>query len=305
MSTLRPSFLKHFRSILGIKLGRLRQGSKYYKLKQELPAIRLENFPCISIVTPSYNHGKFITQTVQSVLSQNYPNLDYIIQDNCSTDNTISALSTMSTSKYRLFVEKDKGQADAINKGFARSTGEIMSFLNSDDILLPGALEQIALIFQENPNIDAIYGNRILIDSQDKIVGRWVLPYHDGVLLRHIDYVPQETLFWRRSLWERCGCNLNEKLNFALDWELLLRFLEANAQFFHLPQFLGAFRIHPDQKTNSEILTNGVREMKWLRRQYAPHPISTLWMPARHFIFLIKHISADRKLSSSLEEISA
>lgn len=302
MANLRPSFTKNLRSILHIKLGSLQQGTKYYKLTPP-PTIRLEKFPRISIITPSYNHGNFITQTVRSVLSQNYPNLDYIIQDNCSTDNTINNLKKMNTSEYKLFVEKDRGQADALNKGFARSTGEIMGFLNSDDILLPGALAQIAMIFQENPHIDAIYGNRILIDSQDNIVGRWVLPYHDGELLRHIDYVPQETLFWRRSLWERCGCSLNEKLDFALDWELLLRFLEANARFFHVPQFLGAFRIHPKQKTNSEILTNGVREMKWLRRRYAPNPISKIWMPARHFIFLLKHINADRKFSSSLEAI--
>lgn len=291
------------RNLLGIKLGVLAQGNQRFQLT-ELLTTRCDaetNLPRISVVTPSFNQGRFIVSTIRSVLSQDYSNLEYIVQDNQSTDGTLEVLRSEQSSNFQYFVEKDSGQADAINRGFSRCSGDIMAFLNSDDILLPGTLKYVARLFQENPEIDAVYGNRVLIDTEDNIVGRWVLPGHDGELIRHIDYIPQETLFWRRDLWERSGARLDDKLAFALDWDLLLRFLDCGARFSHIPHFLGGFRIHQDQKTTSEYGSTGVREMKRLRSRYAPKPLTRAQMPFRHFIFLLKHIREDKRLSTFLK----
>ncbi|WP_236171118.1 glycosyltransferase family 2 protein [Pseudomonas pseudonitroreducens] len=291
------------RILLGIKLGVLEQGNQRFQLTEtlELPSSAGKVLPRISIVTPSFNQGRFIASTIGSVLSQGYSNLEYIVQDNQSTDGTFDVLVAEKSSDFQYFVEKDSGQADAINRGFSRCSGEILAFLNSDDILLPGTLAYVARLFQENPEIDAVYGNRVLIDTDDNIVGRWVLPGHDGELMRHIDYIPQETLFWRRDLWERCGARLDDKLAFALDWDLLLRFLDCGARFSHVPHFLGGFRIHQDQKTSSEYGSNGVREMKRIRSRHAPKLLSRALMPFRHFIFLLKHIREDKRLSTFLK----
>jgi glycosyltransferase involved in cell wall biosynthesis len=291
------------RSLLGIKLGVLQQGTQRFRLSETLsnPTDTSRPVPRISIVTPSYNQGRFIASTISSVLSQGYANLEYVVQDNQSTDNTLEILESERSSDFSFYVEKDSGQADAINRGFSRTSGEIMAFLNSDDILMPGTLEYVSRLFLDNPEIDAIYGNRLLIDTEDNIVGRWVLPGHDGELMRHIDYVPQETLFWRRELWERSGSRLDDKLAFALDWDLLLRFLDCGARFTHVPHFLGGFRIHQDQKTSSEYGSHGVCEMRLIRGRHAPKLLSRARMPFRHLIFLFKHIKEDKRLSAFLE----
>lgn len=302
------SFGSFVRSTLGIKLGVLQQGSARFRLTQPVlgnrEPLKLGTLPNISLVTPSYNQGCFIGQTIESVVSQQYLNLEYIVQDNQSDDETLSILESVTAPNFTFHVERDAGQADAINKGFARCKGEIMGFLNSDDILLPGALVQVARIFQENPQIDVVYGNRVLIDTQGSVIGRWVLPCHDGELLRYIDYIPQETLFWRRSLWDRVGGRLDETLAFALDWELLLRFVDSGARFAHIPHFLGGFRIHQEQKTTSSYESNGAQEMRMLRGKFAPNTLLRTMMPFRHLLFLFKHVYADRRFSSSLKVVS-
>lgn len=303
-----PSFGTRVRCTLGIKLGVIQYSSTKYRLIQEVPDeehLKQGASPRISLVTPSFNQGRFIRQTIQSVLSQHYSNLEYVVQDNQSDDETLNILKSVEAPNFSFHVEKDAGQADAINKGFARCTGEIMGFLNSDDILLPGALAQIARVFQENPQIDVVYGNRVLIDTLDNIVGQWVLPYHDGELLRHIDYIPQETLFWRRGLWARVGGQLDDEMTFALDWDLLLRFLDTGARFAHMPRFLGGFRIHEEQKTSNAYRFNGVHEMRKLRDMHAPNLVWRTLMPFRHFLFLCRHVHADRRVSSLLKVASS
>jgi len=142
-----------------------------------------------------------------------------------------------------------------------------MAWLNSDDLLLPGSLATVARYFVEHPEVDAIYGHRIIIDEDGDEVGRWVLPPHEDEVLRWADYVPQETLFWRRSLWERAGGRIDDGLRFAIDWDLLLRFLEAGATIVRLPRFLGCFRVHDDSKTVSGLYEQGEAEMALLRER--------------------------------------
>jgi GT2 family glycosyltransferase len=208
--------------------------------------------PLISIVTPSYEQGCYLGRTIYSVINQHYPRLEYVVQDGGSTDETREVLERFSGSLSRWASEPDDGQADAINRGFADTSGEIMAYLNSDDLLLPGSLAYVARYFAEHSDVDAIYGHRILIDEHDRQIGAWVLPRHDDETLTVADYIPQETLFWRRELWERAGGQIDTSFKFAIDWDLLLRFREVGARIVRLPRFLGAFRVHAEQKTSRQ-----------------------------------------------------
>ena len=223
------------------------------------------NGPTISIVTPSYNQAQFLERTIESVLTQGYERLEYFVQDGASNDGSADVLRRYD-GRLGWVTEPDDGQADAINRGFARSGGEIMAWLNSDDMLLPGTLRYVGRFFAENPEVDVIYGHRVLIDQDDGEIGRWVVPPHDGETLRWVDTVPQETMFWRRRLWERVG-GVDASFQFAMDWDLILRFLEADATFVRVPRFLGAFRVHQDQKTLSRAADLGRPEIRKLRER--------------------------------------
>jgi glycosyltransferase involved in cell wall biosynthesis len=208
--------------------------------------------PTISIVTPSYEQGSYLERTIYSVVNQNYPKLEYVVQDGGSSDETEAVIRHFERSLSHWASEPDEGQADAINRGFVHTSGEIMAYLNSDDLLLPGSLAYVARYFAEHPEVDAVYGHRVLIDEHDRQIGVWVMPPHDDATLSYADYVPQETLFWRRSLWERAGGQIDPSLKFAVDWDLLLRFRKAGARMVRLPRFLGAFRVHAEQKTGRQ-----------------------------------------------------
>ncbi|WP_354547992.1 glycosyltransferase family 2 protein [Kaistia defluvii] len=215
-------------------------------------------------MTPSYNQGQFVERTLESVLGQGYPQLEYVLQDGGSTDMTADVALRYVERLSRYESAKDNGQTHAINLGFRGTSGEVMAYLNSDDLLLPGSLAHVAAYFTNNPDVDVVYGDRILIDENDDEIGRWVLPAHDARALRLADYVPQETLFWRRRIWDQVG-GLDESFRFAMDWDLLLRFQEAGAKIVHLPRFMGAFRIHLHQKTSTELDNRGAEEMARLR----------------------------------------
>ena len=217
--------------------------SSYYTIDPPSPA------PTISIVTPSFNHGRFIERTLYSVIAQNYPALEYVVQDGGSGDATVEILRRYEGSLHHWVSESDEGQADAINRGFAHTSGEIMAYLNSDDLLLPGSLAYVARYFGKHPDVDAVYSHRIIVDKDDNHVGSWILPRHDSDELTWVDYVPQETLFWRRSAWDAAGGQIDPGMHFALDWDLLLRMRESGAKMVRLPRFLGVFRTHENQKT--------------------------------------------------------
>ena len=242
----------------------------------------------ISVVTPSFNHASFLERTILSVLDQNYPELEYIIQDGGSTDGSREIIEKYRNRLIHAASEKDNGQADAINKGFEHSSGEIMAWINSDDCYLPGAFNYVVNYFQKNPDVDVVYGHRILIDENDKEIGRWILPNHDKNILCYADFIPQETLFWRREIWGKTGSSLDEGFSFALDWDLLLRFQEAGAKIVRLPRFLASFRIHPSQKTSSQISSLGETEMNRLRKKYLGREVTHTEIKKKILFFLIK-----------------
>ncbi len=233
-------------------------------LQEAVPAFP----PRISVVVPSFNQAAFLEATLQSLLYQDYPALEVIVCDGGSSDGSVEILRRYASRLAYWCSEPDEGQAHAINKGMTRATGEILAYLNSDDLLLPGALRRVASCFREQPEVDAVYGHRVVVDSLGFETGRWVLPPHDDEVLRYADFVPQESLFWRRTLWEKSGARVDPSYHFALDWELLLRFERNGARFLRIPRFLGCFRVHDEQKTRARIAGDGQFEMMRCR-EYA------------------------------------
>jgi glycosyltransferase involved in cell wall biosynthesis len=248
----------------------------------------------VSVVTPAFNAGPFLERTLHSVLDQRYPNLEYIVQDGGSTDETPRVLERFRSSLSHVASEPDHGQSEALNRGFRHASGDILAYLNADDLLLPGSLHYVGAFFTSHPDVDVLYGHRVLIDGEDREIGRWVLPPHDQEILSWADYVPQETLFWRRAAWEAAGARIDETFQFAMDWDLLVRFRESGARFVRVPRFLGAFRVHADQKTSARLKTVGADEMSRIRERIHGHAVSRAAIAREIRGYLRRHVVYDR-----------
>jgi glycosyltransferase involved in cell wall biosynthesis len=278
------------------RLGRLYQYEPVpFRLpaRYRIPKRLFTGAPTISIVTPCKNPGVFLAKTIESISSQHYPALEYVIQEGGSTDGTRELLNRIRGEVHSVESCSDGGQANALNNGFAKTSGEIMAWLNADDLLLPGTLHYVARYFQRHRDVEVVYGHRVLIDEHDREIGRWVLPPHDADVLRCVDLVPQETLFWRRELWEHTGGYIDESFDFAVDWELLLRFLVGDAKIVRVPRFLGAFRVHASQKTSSHFETVGRAEIERLRLRYLGRRMSDEEIPACVVTYLIRSLVYD------------
>ncbi len=204
--------------------------------------------PSISIVTPCLDHRAYVGSTIESVIGQGYPRLQYAVMDGGSTDGTVEVVERYRDRLHHLQSGSDAGQASAINRGFEHCAGEIMGWINSDDLLLPGSLAYVAGVFAKHPEVDLVYGHRVLLDEEGRDVGIWVTPRHCADSLRWFDFLPQETVFWRRRLRDRAG-GLDEGIEVAFDWDLFLRFQETGARILRVPRFLGGFRLHPRQRS--------------------------------------------------------
>jgi glycosyltransferase involved in cell wall biosynthesis len=215
----------------------------------ELPP-PLENAPKISIVTPSYQQGHFLEWTMRSVLEQGYPNLEYVVMDGGSKDGTREILARYKDLLTHCESVPDNGQADAVVRGFEHTTGEIMAYLNSDDLLAPGALDFAARYLNEHPEVDAIYSHRVFIDEENIVTRYWILPPHHSWMMERWDYIPQETCFWRRRIYEKVG-GIDRSFHFALDYDLFVRFMK-HGRMERVNRFLGAFREHPTSKTTMQ-----------------------------------------------------
>jgi glycosyltransferase involved in cell wall biosynthesis len=227
----------------------------------------------ITIVTPSFNQGDFLERTIQSLQSQNYPHTQHIIIDGGSTDGTLSVLQKYD-SVLAWVSEPDEGQAQAINKGFRQASGDIVTWLNSDDIYLPNALPLVAAFFNQNPDLDVVYGDYHLIDSRERVLLRKKeIPFDYNILLYGLDYISQPTVFFRRRMIETFGY-LDESLHYGLDWEYWLRLARGGAQFGLLAQYLAATRLHTEAKTvqaPAQMLAEHqrIRSMYWDRHRFA------------------------------------
>ena len=214
-------FAKNFRDHPSNQFGLFRQYNPREPSVETFPRLRTarDHLPGIALVTPSYQQGRYLESTIQSILAQDYPKLEYAVVDGGSGDESPEIIERYRSQLTFAVSERDEGHVDAIDKGFARISGEIMAYVNSDDLLEPGALGFVGDFFSRHPNIDAIYGHRVIIDEAGKEIGRWVSPRYNLSLLRIVDYIPQETLFWRRSIYEKVG-GLDRKWFFAMDWDL-------------------------------------------------------------------------------------
>jgi len=241
-------------------------------------------YPTFSIVTPSYNQGEYIELTINSVLSQegNFF-VEYIIVDGGSNDNSVDIIR-----KYDLLLKskeypikcrgikffwsstEDSGQYDAINKGFMRSSGDYMAWINSDDIYYPCAFKTVSLIFQKFPEVEWITANATRINQDGSVIGIDYLSLYPRVLIRKGifngqdgPFIQQESTFWRRNLWDKLELKLDTRYKYAADFELWTRFAE-RTELVKVNTQLGAFRKHDMQKTNT--LTEYCHELATIKK---------------------------------------
>jgi glycosyltransferase involved in cell wall biosynthesis len=203
--------------------------------------------PRISIITPSFNQGQFIERTIQSVLAQAQPGLEYVVVDGGSRDQTLDVLRRYED-RLRWISEPDRGHADAINKGIAQTAGPIVGWLNSDDIYYPGALNTVTNFFDAHPEVDVVYGDANHVDEADTILEAYPTEDWDFERLKDICFISQPAAFLRRSVAETCG-PLDLSVRYCADYEYWLRLGRAGVQFAHVPQVLAATRLHPDAAT--------------------------------------------------------
>ncbi|TFG47453.1 MAG: glycosyltransferase, partial [Anaerolineales bacterium] len=209
--------------------------------------MNMDKKPLVSIVTPSFNQQQYLEQTIQSVLDQAYPALEYFVVDGGSNDGSVEIIKKYQDRLSGWISEPDQGQTDAINKGFARSQGEIMAWLNSDDIYLPGTIRSAVAFLQDNPEVGMVYGDTNLIDGTGRKIGDFKARQTSYQrLMRGGVYIPQPAAFWRRELWNKSG-PLDPAYFFAMDYDLWVRFAKI-ARIHYIPQLWASFRIHGEGK---------------------------------------------------------
>lgn len=224
--------------------------------------------PKITIVTPSFNQAPYLEQTIRSVLSQEYPALEYIVMDGGSTDGSVEIIRKFEGRLAHWRSAKDEGQADAIRRGFSIATGELLGWLNSDDMLAPGTLRKVGEYFAAHPETDLVYGDLNLVDAEGKLLYTAHPLLRLGILVYENAFVPQQGMYWRRSLYERSG-GVDPSLRFAMDFDLVIRFLLDRAQVRKLPGVLASYRWHPAAKSSTirDVLE---REIDQLIRRHLP-----------------------------------
>ena len=209
-----------------------------------------KSYPKITIVTPSYNQGQFLDDTIQSVLGQGYPNLEYFVMDGGSTDNSVEIIKKHEKHLAHWVSAKDDGQAAAINAGFARATGDILGWLNSDDMYLPGALSFVATHLN-TAKPELVFGNCMHLRENSAFhYGSDVVGRHAKTPLQIQDYMVQPSTFWTRNAWETIG-PLDDTLHYSFDWEWFLRAEQAGVAFTAVDKYLSVYRLHDAHKTGT------------------------------------------------------
>ena len=222
--------------------------------------------PIVTIVTPSYNQGHFIRATIESVLSQDYPHVEYIVMDGGSTDETSSVVKDYA-SRVRFISEKDRGQSHAINKGFQMAQGSILGWLNSDDLYLPGCIRTAVDGLGKNPSAGALYGEGYLIDQAGNTKGPFPCtePFNLWKLTYLSDYILQQSVYFRRDALEDVGY-LDEDLHYTMDWDILIR-IGMKYDLAYVPEFMGCLREYPEAKSSA----GGMRRTREIRRMLQRH----------------------------------
>jgi glycosyltransferase involved in cell wall biosynthesis len=245
------------------------------------------------VVTPSYNHAQFIERTIQSVLNQEGDfDLDYLVVDGNSTDSTVSILRRYGE-RLAWVSEPDRGQVDAINKGLRRVSGDIVGWLNSDDVLLPGALARVVAAFTAHPRAEWVHGRCQIIDAQDRVIRRWISAYKHWCCRRYSyaqlvteNFISQMTVFWRRPVLEEIGY-LDTGLKLAFDYDLWLR-LARRGDPVYLPEPIACFRWYDTSKSGSSFAHQ-------FREDYQ---VATRHEPSRRWLHRLKRFKTARILAA-------
>jgi glycosyltransferase involved in cell wall biosynthesis len=226
--------------------------------------------PRISIITPSYNQGKYIERTIQSVLAQEVEGLEYVVIDGGSTDQTVEILQGHGN-RFSWVSEKDRGHADAINKGLARSSAPIVGWLNSDDIYYPDALATVLEFFAAHPDVDVVYGDANHIDEKDAFIEKYVTePWNWDRLLENC-YISQPATFFRRAVVDCCGL-IDEQAAPSIDYEYWVRLGKSGVRFEYLPKLLAATRLHDEALTVGSRIACHVATNNFMRAHFGRTP---------------------------------
>jgi glycosyltransferase involved in cell wall biosynthesis len=227
--------------------------------------------PKLSIVTPSFNQVQYIEETLHSVRKQGCREVEHLIMDGASTDGTVDLLKRYSSTPGWEYVhwisESDRGQSDAINKGFRKATGGIIGWLNSDDLFEAGSFSAVLAVFDAHPEIDFVYGDYRIMDSAGKtIILKREIDFDWNIMLCGLNYIAQPNVFFRRRVFDKLGY-LNESLHYVMDYEFWLRAASNGFRFHHVAQTLAACRWHLDAKTVSRD-PRIEKELRSVRQQY-------------------------------------
>ena len=228
----------------------------------------------ISLVTPSYNHAQFIQRTIDSVLEQRGEfELEYRVIDGASTDGTVEILKSYGD-QLTWVSARDRGQVDAINRGLRGATGDVVGWLNSDDVLMPGALDRVARAFREHPEVEWVHGRCRIIDEHDREMRRWISAYKHYRSRRHSlasflteNYVSQMTVFWRRAVHEEIGY-LDPEIRYAFDYDLFLRLAHRGAPLY-LEDALACFRWYETSKSGGGFVMQMTETAEIASRSHA------------------------------------
>lgn len=261
---------------------------------------RSGEYPKLTVITPSYNQGDFLERTILSVLNQNYPNLEYMIIDGGSSDQSVEVIKKYEKHLAYWISEKDKGQVHALNKGLSRATGDWISFQNSDDVYFPGTFEKFGKAASRSPEADMLYGDLFMITPQDKVTELLkTLPFSMSSQLIEGMQIHNQSLFFRRSLIEKYG-DFDESYRFAFDYEFITRYLSnKNVSARRIEGLAGALRVHPDAKS-SVIAEVGRTEHQQIQEKYnfrirqnVPLKMQYIWCRLRKVLYLLSDLDVN------------